>query len=298
MGTNDQDTDPSTPAALGVAPTDPTPTPAAAKASTDPGIGPPSQPEIATLKMPARRTPPMGPMGIVVPASSAVKPHKDSIELLLEGMQGPQPERPKTTPQTDGQASAAYHAEHLVRPARTSPDEEPKVVVERPHQPPTTRIDRSTVQAIVEQAEAERRAMEATAVLPQQVAPRVIVAVVAGLVVVLGLFVVLKLATGDDKGSRSAAPPATGTAMALPATAVAPPPATAMPPSPATTTAVVPANPPVEPAGEPTVEAQPQPQFQSPAPVTPPTSPRSKAPARTAPASGAPNLGEFKTTYH
>lgn len=283
MGTNDQDTDPSTPAALGVAPTDPTPTPAAAKASTDPGIGPPSQPEIATLKMPVRRTP---PMGIVVPASSAVKPRKDSIELLLEGMQGPQPERPKTTPQTDGQASAAYHAEHLVRPARTSPDEEPKVVVERPHQPPTTRIDRSKVQAIVEQADAQRRAMETTAVLPQQVAPRVIVAVVAGLVVVLGLFVVLKLATGDDKGSRRAAPPVAATATPLPATAVPPPPATTM--------AVAPANPAVEPAEQPAVES-PSP---SPAPATPPASPRPKAPARTAPASGAPNLGEFKTTYH
>ena len=184
MTSKDQDTDPSTPGAMrGLAPTDPTPTPigASAHVSTDPGVGPPSVPSMA-VTMPMHRPVRTPPMGIVVPASSPVKPRKDSVELLLDGMQGPQPERPKTMPQTDGQSSASYHAEHMVRPARTSPDEEPKVVVERPLQAPTTRIDRGKLQGVIEAADARRRAMEeATAVLPQQIAPRVVVAIVSRL---------------------------------------------------------------------------------------------------------------------
>ena len=283
MSIKQQDTDPSTPAALALSPTDPTPSPGAAKVSTDPGIGPASQPAVAvTMPMPVRRTP---PMGIVVPASSSVKPRKDSVELLLDGMQGPQPERPKTTPRTDGQASAAYHAEHVVRPARTSPDEEPKVVVERPPQAPTTRIDRARVQAVIEQADAQRRAMEATAVLPQPIAPRVIVAVVAGLVVVLGLFVVLKLATRGERTDSGAAAPAK-IESAVPATASPPPP---IPPPP-----VAPADTVQAPAQSP---APPETTAAAPVPAPPPPTAKPKTPPRPA-ATGGSNLGEFKPTYH
>jgi hypothetical protein len=57
---------------------------------------------------------------------------KDSVELLLEGMAGPRPERRKTTPQSDGEASASYHAEHGVRRAGASEPPGPKVLVDRP----------------------------------------------------------------------------------------------------------------------------------------------------------------------
>ena len=195
MGNSEQDTDPSTPTALAMAPTDPSPRPGAAKVSTDPGLGPASQPAVqVTVRMPSAH--PTPPMGIIVPSTVPSKTKKDSVELLLEGMQANAPERPKTMPQTDGQSSAAYHAEHLVRPARTSPDDEPKVVVERGAQAVTTKVDRATVQSVLEQAEARRRANEATAFLPQPVVPRVVVAIVAAVTVVLGLFVVLKLALG------------------------------------------------------------------------------------------------------
>jgi len=236
MTTKDQDTDPSTPGAMrGLAPTDPTPTPigASAHVSTDPGVGPPSVPAMA-VTLPMHRPVRTPPMGIVVPASSPVKPRKDSVELLLDGMQGPQPERPKTMPQTDGQSSASYHAEHMVRPARTSPDEEPKVVVERPLQALTTRIDRVKLQGVIEAADARRRAMEATAVLPQQIAPRVIVAIVAAVVVVLGIFVVFRLAMGGHgetaTGGRAAPALAPAPAPApAPGLAPAPPPESSLP---------------------------------------------------------------------
>jgi hypothetical protein len=289
MTTKEQDTDPSTPGAMrGLAPTDPTPAPVAASlhVSTDPGVGPPSQPPMASA-VPVHRTP---PMGIVVPASSQVKPRKDSVELLLDGMQGPQPERPKTMPATDGQSSASYHAEHMVRPARTSPDEEPKVVVERPLQAPTTRIDRAKVQAVIEAADARRRAMEATAVLPQQIAPRVIVAIVAGVVVVLGLFVAFRLVIGNHGSATApaASTPVVVAAVAPPAPVVAPAPtqpvasgdpaASAAPADTATT------------ASRPAASATPW--WANPS--AKPKNPRAAPGATT----GSGDIGEFKTTFH
>jgi hypothetical protein len=277
-----EDTDPSTPSALALATTDPTPTDA--KVSTDPGIGPAgSRQGVVTQRMPARRTP---PMGMVVPASAPAK-HKDSIELLLDGMQGAQPERPKTMPQTDGQASAAYHAEHLVRPARTSPDEEPKVVVERPVLSPTTRIDRARVQAAIEQAEAQRREQDTTASVPQEIAPRVLVAVVAGLVVVLGLFVVLRLATGQRATKHDSASSPGTTAAPTPLSAAAAP----MAPPPATANAPAAAAAPVEPPAQ---EATASPVPPGPTPTAAPP----RAAPRKAPANAGTNLGEFKPSYH
>ena len=274
------DTDPSTPGAMrGLAPTEPTPAPlpASAHVSTDPGVGPPSRPPMAPA-MPVRRTP---PMGIVVPASAQVRLTKDSVELLLDGMQGPQPERPKTTPQTDGQSSASYHAEHMVRPARTSPDEEPKVVVERPLQAPTTRIDRSKVQAVIERADAHRRAKEATVVLPQQIAPRVVVAIVAGVVVVLGLFVVLRL----TMTSRAARTPEIATTAGVVASVATPLPLQVAPTAePAGSSA---------PAYATATPAAPHPPA---APAATPASAKPKSP-RAAPA-GTGDIGEFKTTFH
>jgi hypothetical protein len=283
-----QDTDPSTPGALrGLAPTDPTPTPmpASAHVSTDPGVGPPSRPPIPPVA-PVHRTP---PMGIVVPASSPVKPKKDSVELLLEGMQGPQPERPKTMPQTDGQSSASYHAEHMVRPARTSP------VVERPLQAPTKRIDRTRVQAVIDEADARRRAMEATAVLPQQIAPRVVVAIVAGVVVVLGLFVVLRLTMG---GHAEAVAPAASVAaipenVAPPVAPVVAPAATVVATPPTEVASAEPAAPPA-PADTATTASRPT---ATPPWAASPSTAKPKVP-RAAPAGTSADIGEFKTTFH
>jgi hypothetical protein len=231
------------------------------------------------------------PMGIVVPASMRIKPRKDSVELLLDGMQGPQPERPKQMPATDGQSSASYHAEHGVRPARTSPDEEPKVVVERAPQAPTTRIDRNKVQAVIEAAEARRRALNATADVPHQIGPRVIVAIVAGLVVVLGLFVVAKLMMGGTATATVSAPatpptPVSAAATAMPTSSSTPTPTPSSTPTPTPTPETASAD--TAAASRPVATAWP-PASVKPA-KTPPVAPRSTA--------GSSDIGEFKTTLH
>jgi hypothetical protein len=251
-------------------------------------------------------------MGLVVPAASRVKPNKNSVELLLEGMQEPQPERPKTTPQTDGQASASYHAEHGVRPARTSPDDEPKVVVERAPLVPTTRIDRAKMQQAIDHADALRRSIEPPPPIPQQMAPRVVAAIVAGMTVVVGLFLVLRFTMGSRESPRPAiaSPPTQGATVV--ATAPSPLPSiTAAAPSP-------PPEPPMEALSAASASpAPPSPAFAAP-PATPPaaepvtaapreaaTTPAASSGARprnprAAPAvnSSGTDLGEFKTTFH
>jgi len=298
-----QSTDPSTPSALrSRAPTDPTPAPmpVAEHVRTDPGVGPVSP----TDPPPGPRTP---PMGLVVPAASRVKPNKNSVELLLEGMQEPQPERPKTTPQTDGQASASYHAEHGVRPARTSPDDEPKVVVERAPLVPTTRIDRARMQQAIDHAEALRRTLEAPPLIPQQMAPRVVAAIVAGMTVVVGLFLVLRYTMGSHESPRPAiaSPPMQGATVVATA------------PSPLPSIAAAAPAPPPEPPMEALSAAMASPAPPSPAPSRPSAAePATAAPReaattpaassgarpknpRNAPAvnSGGTDLGEFKTTF-
>jgi hypothetical protein len=151
MGTDKEDTDPSSPGALrssrvpgfeasGSAAFDHEPdSDGPDKPTTDPGIGPPSatrSPSVpgqrtwrssVSVPPPSRRSSPASSAitppdltPIAAPLSSPPSSTKDSVELLLEGMAGPRPERRKTTPQSDGEASAAYHAEHGLRPARTS----------------------------------------------------------------------------------------------------------------------------------------------------------------------------------
>ena len=159
MGTDKEDTDPSSPSALrpnsqpglGAAVAHALPDPTPGQPTTDPGLGPPSaapppvsarRPMAVTVPAPSVRPRP-GPSAITppeltpiaAPVSMTPTPTKDSVELLLEGMAGPRPDRRKTTPQSDGEASAAYHAEHRVRRARTSEPAGPKVVVERPAAP-------------------------------------------------------------------------------------------------------------------------------------------------------------------
>jgi hypothetical protein len=293
------DTDPSTPGALRG------PDGSDLKASTDPGIGPPSRPAMAVL--PPIAPPPHHPLGIVVPVpvNSPVGPKKDSVELLLDGITNPQPERTKTTPQTDGQASASYHAEHYVQAARTSPDDEPKVVVDRPPQAATIRLDRGKVQNVIAAADAynARREMEATAVLPQPMAPRVIIALVAGLLVVLGIFLVARLSVSRSQaaaaGSSLPAATATTTTPDRLANVPPPPPATATPTDTTSAAAASPPVPPVPPAPPPpvmTATATPggKPPFGGGPAGNGKPKPRSTAPA---PGSTATDLGEFKTKF-
>ncbi len=269
MTSRNFDTDPSTPGALrgATADTDPAGAPVEArKPNTDPGLGP------------------GGPPPPPVPPRPAGK--QDSVEMLLDGMNAPQPERQKTTPQSSGEAAAAYHAEHPVHPARTSPDEEPKVIVERPPLVPTVKVQREQVQAIIEAADEMRRAAEAEAAakaqVPVSMGPRVLIAAVAGLVVVLVIFLLAR-------GKTEETPSATGAASA---TATA----TAMATATATTTATAMATgepmPSADTVGD--TPAAPVPTVHVAVTALPTAKPPRPKPAPTATS----DVGEFKTTFH
>jgi Meckel syndrome type 1 protein len=216
----------------------------AAKPSTDPGMGPstPGQAFTAPLPLPGGAPAPpvahaalglnvpipgqgyaptptpapgipvsamVSPSAPAVAPSSTVPAKKDSVELLLEGMAGPSLDRTKTTPQTDGQAAAAYHAQHGVRPARTSPDSEPKVVVEKMPLNATMRVDRSRIHEIPGVPGATPRALEPTAVTPPSMAPRIAVAIFSALAVVIAMFAVIFVARRSGASGAATRPAAT-----------------------------------------------------------------------------------------
>src|ERR1700690_311062 len=226
MTTHDHDTDPSTPGAKR-----PTDAPAAAEASgavvegtssgrdpvtaratgpsppppgrvptrkssrgrptTDPGVAPPPQP------LPV----PQGPMGIIVPsvASDGTPPapeesllvleDDDSVDVLLEGIAREQPEWPRTAPQppVDGQPTAAHAALHVNPPPPAVRNHEPKVVIDPASLGQTIRVERSVVANVD-----PREWTETTAATAQSLVPRVVIAVIAGLVVVMVIFVALR----------------------------------------------------------------------------------------------------------
>jgi hypothetical protein len=237
-------------------------------------------------------------MGIVVPAAAVHPGKKDSVEVLLDGMTTPQPPRTKTMPQTDGEASASYHARHDVRAARTSPDDEPKVIVDRPGQPPTALELAATVPALAAERERpentaqrnvrEKRAAAArlpTAELPPRLGPRIALAGAAGMLVVLFLFVALAAL----RANRPAEEPA-------PSALTAPP----EPPA-ATLTARAPAPPAPTAAGEAVSSSTAAPVASTPAAKAPPHTGgkgRAAAPAATHAASAVPDLSELKTSFH
>src|SRR5579883_2394523 len=72
-----------------------------------------------------------------------------NADPLLDGTSGERPSHPKVTPQSHGAPAAAYQAAHDVQPQRPMPAQEPSVIVQRPRQPPTLRIDRSKLPPIV-----------------------------------------------------------------------------------------------------------------------------------------------------
>jgi hypothetical protein len=208
-------------------------------------------------------TPPKPPsvegLSSKVDVRSPTQSKKDSVELLLEGMTGPRPDRTKTMPQSDGQAAAAYHAQHGVRPARTVAEREPKVLVDRWPFSAIRRDVRPVAQG----------ATEPSPRLARHLKRRVATAILAGLLVVAGLFLVLKLTSGGPTSNERAG--------AFPEPV-----------------AVVPAVPVA--VSEAAVEAVP---VADPAPPEspPPAGKPQRRPARPTPAAAGSNLGEFKTTF-
>jgi hypothetical protein len=277
MGTDKEDTDPSSPGALrprtsGFAPTSAksrsATVDATTKPTTDPGLGPrpPSDPppplsngrSYGVVVPPPSDRPPPNPNAITPPEfapirrSLAAPPSlsKDSVELLLEGMTGPRPDRRKTTPQSDGEASAAYHAEHGLRPARSSSEPGPKVVVERPVPAAAPSRPRPVITVpgrLPANALGSREALS-TFVPGRVLRRRVAMAILAGVLIVLLCFMGLRLS--EDRHAVGPVP-ATPDRPAVPtATAEAP-----TPPSEAVTAAG-----PVEPAmPPPTSTATPEP---------------------------------------
>jgi len=184
--------------------------------ATDPGLGPRSEAQKLARRPVAVVVPPPslrrsgGPNAITppeTPISAASLANKDSVELLLEGMAGPRPDRRKTKPQSDGEASTAYHAEHGVRQARLASEPGAKVVVDRPRSPNSISTDPPPSKSRTKVGAASREALS-TFVPARVLRRRVALAVVAGGLFVLLLFVGLKV-TSERPLSTSLAPAAT-----------------------------------------------------------------------------------------
>lgn len=269
----DQDTDPSSPEARRPArePVEASPLrepPRSARAATtDPGVGPPSAPTPEGKPM-AVVVPPSSGRGSPVTATPAAHRPKDSVELLLEGMAGPRPDRTKTMPQTAGDAAAAYHAEHAVRAGRASKEEgDPKVLVETARVPVVADPERGDL----------RPGGDPTYVLPARLGPRIAIAVLAGLAVAATLFIALGRPT--PRAPQAAAP-------AQPSAAVLAP-----PPAPIAVAPGVPSR------AEPPPEAVEPPAAPLPASSGAPSPSVAARPRAGRPKSGTSDVGEFKTSF-
>jgi hypothetical protein len=267
MAIYDQDTDPSSPGARRP--------PGSRATSTDPGVGPPSQDGEGK------------PMGVVVPPAGGriegrpvsvfASPGraKDSVELLLEGMAGPRPDRVKTMPRTSGEAAASYHAEHAVHAAHTSPDDQPKVMVERGSVEVRDATDPSQRGLPLVEVPDGWRAADPTYVPPRPLSLRIGVAALAGVLVVVGIFVSF---------GRTPQP----AVVSAPEPVRAAPPIAAMAPEPVIDSIVQ------APAAAPSSAPPP-----APLPVAPATvAPQARAiKAKPRSSAQAPDMGEFKTTF-
>lgn len=210
----------------GVAPSrshasDTDPDPRGAAPSTDPGLAPPSGPANVPHRAP-----------IVVLAARAGGPPRvparvaagknDSIDSLLEGIAGDQPEKTKKTPQSRGEAAAAYQVEHKLLPGQPTPPPQPSVIVERPPQPPTIRIERAKIDAARAEFLASQqtaapppsvrpvtRTGEPTVVTPRKQGPRIVIALFAAVLVVFAIFVAMRMwAVGLKKQAMATDPTA------------------------------------------------------------------------------------------
>jgi hypothetical protein len=324
MGTDKEDTDPSSPSALrpssqrGLVAARAVADSPSGQPTTDPGLGPSSAPPPSSVRRPMGVTVPApsvrprpGPSAITppeitpiaAPLSATPSSTKDSVELLLEGMTGPRAERRKTTPQSDGEASAAYHAEHGVRRARTSEPAGPKVVVERPAAGAVLRDRRpSPVPSKPGAREPGSREAMSTFVPARVLRRRAAMALVAGVLFVLLSFMALRLTGrhGNAQAEATFSPAPLGASIPSGASATttaspSEPPPPVEPPSPvepAHAAGVVEA---VAPGAQPPVA-------QAPATATSGHAPSGAASSRHHHASDAPappptDLGEFKSKF-
>jgi hypothetical protein len=242
-------------------------------------------------------------MGIVVPSVAASKAN-DSVDLLLEGISREQPQRPRTTSQTEGQSTAAYHVEHAIRAAQALPADEPKVVIAQPALGGTQRIARP-------QGGDAKAWTETTASSSQSLAPRVAIAIVAGLAVVMVIFVALQRTSPEQPAASTGAPATVLTAARAPTPSAAPSvestagaslvaretvPLVMLPPVPPETT-VTSALPPTAALPAPPGAAAPQGSaLRRPAPAARPIRPKPRLPSSTSKPSGR-DLGEFKGSF-
>jgi predicted lipid-binding transport protein (Tim44 family) len=180
------------------------------------------------------------PPSAATPDPPPEAPKKDSVELLLEGMGEQRLDRPKTTPQSDGEASATYHTEHTVHPSEhPSPEDPATVLLDRPQTPTAIQLRRSLR---APPHGSKNRETAATMLTPSRVGRRMLVAAMAGIMVVVAFFLVLELAIRRM--------PIAATPFAAPAAQVAPPPvpsaAPAAPPAAVESPAAPISNPPAE----------------------------------------------------
>lgn len=274
MSTNEDDTDPSTPSARRSS------RPAPRVEGTDPGVGDPVTEPIAVPTRPLNIVVPAPGLSTMTPtpppaaAQQALLKHKDSVEILLDGMTDQRLDRTRTTPQSDGQASAAYHSAHTPPASERAPnDDVPKVLLDRPLTP-------TAVSPRPSPAPARSYSTDATVlVAPERLGRRIAVAVVLGLLVA-GVVLLLLEMTGRR--------PATSVAGASASAVVAPGPgSTVAAPSPPTSAA--------------------EPALASPVPVassistrgrveTAPVQPTNKRRTKAGPASSG-DFGEFRTNF-
>jgi ribonuclease E len=233
MTNPNHDTDPSTPGAKRqsdprtprAAPAELAPPAARTRPTTDPGVAPP----VPLLPVPRE------PMGIVVPPVVA-RQLDDSIDVLLEGISRELPARPHPTvptpptaptaptAQSDGAPIASYHGGHSVPAARAAAADEPKVVIDRSSQAGSMgRVARYAGPVNDSDAKAWT---ETTAVTAHPLVSRVLIALVAGIAVVVVIFVALERTSNERMlmmtGAPAPASPATP-AMTSHAPAGAPP---------------------------------------------------------------------------
>lgn len=115
------------------------------------------------------------------------------------------PKDPEKRPAAD---ASSYHGSHVPPARQPAPMDEPAVIIERPKQPPTLRIDRSklpTPPSFVEAAPA--RPAERTFVTAPRQGRRVVVALFAAVLVVFAIFVAMKMWVTAEKKKATAADP-------------------------------------------------------------------------------------------
>ncbi len=226
------------------------------------------------------------------PRIAPVEPRdSDSVDALLSSI----PRRSSPPPelaQSDGKDKAVYHGEHRIPAARTSHEEDAKVVVAPSAAAQTLRLGRLGRVGPVGPGAAQdvegRMAHDPTVAAAPGIAGRVALAIVAALGVVVTVFVVLRTMATPPSGTPSPTPTLTLTPTPTPS----PSPTLTPTPNLTHTPNLIPS-----PSPTPTPSPPPAPTFPVPAPSA--RTPRAKhpppSPSQQAPAGG--DLGEFKTTF-